>query len=262
MAKLENKQLVGKIAIIGAGNMGKAVGLGLLKNKLIREKDLILTNSNSDNKKAIKTASIVILAVKPQKMKEVISQIKDSLVDNSLVISIAAGVEISSIKRIIGNHQPVVRVMPNLCATVGKSISGWVKSSEVSKQQAGLVRKILQSIGEEILLEKEFLLDAVTAISGSGPAYVFYLVEILEQAAIKIGLDKETARRLAEKTVIGSAYLLENTDKSASILRSEVTSKGGTTAAAFKVFAKLGLNKVFLRGVKAAFNRAKQLHLK
>lgn len=258
MDKLEGK----KIAIIGAGNMGQAIAQGLLRKKVIKMENLFLSNSAKSNLAAVINADIIILGVKPQAIKTVLEQIKEVVTPNQLFISIAAGVEVSSINNILGGNFSVVRVMPNLAATVGQSVSGWVKNSFVSKNQITAVKQILQAIGSEVLLKNEDKLDAVTAISGSGPAYVFYLTEMLVQSGVEIGLDKDTASKLARQTIVGSAYLLENTKKDPGILRSEVTSKGGTTEAAFKTFAKGQFDKVFLKGVKAAFKRAKQLRLK
>lgn len=251
-----------KIAIIGIGNMGQAIILRFLKQKLLLKKNLFLSNSSEDNKSAAENSDIIILAVKPQQIKQVLLNIKDVVSTKQLIISIAAGVEITNIKKLLNKDQPVVRVMPNLAVTVGKSIPVWVKSKEVTKYQTRLTKAILNSLGQEIQIKVESELDKVTAISGSGPAYAFYLAELLEKAAMKIGLEKNIATKLAVNTLIGSAYLLENTDKHPGILRSEVTSKGGTTEAAFKKFAKGGLDKVFLKGIKAAYKRAQELHLK
>lgn len=250
-----------KIGIIGFGNMGKAIAAALLKQKVVNKKDLITSNSSQTNKECVKKADIILLAVKPQIMAAVLNEIKNDISDKQLIISIVAGVEIKTIKKIIGD-KAIARVVPNLCTLIGESISVWVKTKKVNESQVKLMKLILQSFGKEVLVDEESDLDKVTAISGSGPAYIFYLVELLEQSAIKIGLKKDIAKRLASQTVIGSARLLESTDKSASTLRSEVTSKGGTTEAAFKEFAKLDFDKVFLKGVKAALKRAKQLNLK
>lgn len=257
MAKLENK-----IAVIGVGNMGQAIVSGLLRQKIVSKNNLFLSNSSKDNKKVTENSEIIILAVKPQQIKKVLLDINDVVSSRQLIISISAGVQIITIKECLNKSQSVIRVMPNLCALVSKSISVWVKSKEVSQSQAKLAKQILKSFGEEVQIEKESDLNKVTAISGSGPAYLFYLVELLEQSAVKIGLDKDMASKLALQTIIGSAQLLENTNKKANILRTEVTSKGGTTEAAFKEFAKSNLNEVFLRGVKAAYKRAQKLGLK
>lgn len=257
MDKLENK-----IAVIGIGNMGQAIVSGLLKHKVVSRKNLYLSNSSKNNKRVIKDAEIIILAVKPQVIEQVLLKIKEVISTNQLIITIAAGVKINTIKKLLNRNQPIIRVMPNICAVIGKSISVWLKSKEVSKMQIKKAKIILGCLGQEVYIEKESDLDKVTAISGSGPAYVFYLAELLEEFAIKRGFNKDIATKLARQTIIGSAYLLESTTKSATSLRSEVTSKGGTTEAAFKEFAKGGLDRVFLKGIKAAYKKAQELHLK
>lgn len=269
--KLENKT----IAIIGVGNMGSAIAHGLLRKKLIPVKNLILSNPSLEkllyfkklgtvitvvNKNAAEKADIIILAVKPQILTSVLQEIKSAVSKNKLIISIAAGFEIKTIKKILGIKQPVVRVMPNLCARVSKSISCWVKSKEVTDEQSSEVAIILRAIGKEYLLKEENLLDQVTAISGSGPAYVFYLVELLEKSALNLGLNERLARLLAVETVSGSSKLLQNSQKSAKILREEVTSKGGTTEAVFKKFHKSKFENIFLQAVEKAYRRAKELH--
>lgn len=269
--KLGNKS----IAIIGVGNMGKAIAHGLLWKKVVLARNLILSNPSveklqnfeklgvtvtSENKIAAQKANVIILAVKPQTLPSVLKEIQSVISKKQLLISIAAGFEIKTIKRLLGKGQPVVRVMPNLCAKVGLSISCWVKSKEVTNHQAKDVKKILQAIGKEISLEKESLLDQITAISGSGPAYVFYLAELLEKSALKLGLDKKLAEVLAKQTLIGSVKLLENSNKSAKILREEVTSKGGTTEAAFKKINQMKFDEKFVGIIRAAYKRAKELH--
>lgn len=251
-----------KIAIIGIGNMGQAIVSGLLKHKVVARKNLYLSNSSEDNKRVAENSDIIILAVKPQQINQVLLRIKDVVSTKQLIISIAAGVKINTIKKLLNRNQPIIRVMPNICAVIGKSISVWFKSKEVSKIQIKKAKIILGCLGQEVYIRRESDLDKITAISGSGPAYVFYLEELLEEFAIKRGFNKDIATKLARQTIIGSAYLLESTDKSATSLRSEVTSKGGTTEAAFKEFAKLGLDKVFLKGLAAAYQRSKQLNLK
>lgn len=263
-----------KITIIGAGNMGSAIARGLVQNGIIfgksitvsdpsfeklREMEKLSVGISSDNKKSIQHANIIILAIKPDIIPIVLSEIKEGLSKKQLVVSIAAGVEIKTIRRLIGEKQPVVRVMPNLCATVGMSISCWVASQEVSRSDRKLIKRILTGLGRECFIDDESLLDKITAISGSGPAYVFYLVELLETAARKMRLKNELAKTLAVQTVIGSAELLKNSTKSAGKLRAAVTSKGGVTEVVFTVLEKLKFDDVFLKAVRAGAKRAKEL---
>lgn len=261
-----------KITIIGTGNMGKAIAHGLLQKKAIQSKNLILTDASneklkefkklgvlieSNNKKACEKSDIIILAIKPQTLKSVLEEIKESAQESQLVVSIAAGVAISSIKEVLGKKQPIVRVMPNLCAQVGESMSGWVKSKEVGQEQVRFVKIILESIGKEIQFSKEDYIDKITAISGSGPAYVFYLTELLEKSAIKLGIKKKEAQILAKNTLIGAAKFLENSNESSQDLRRKVTSKGGTTEVAFKKIDNSRFEHIFYTAIEAAYERAK-----
>jgi pyrroline-5-carboxylate reductase len=265
-----------KLAIIGVGNMGKAIVSGLLAQKTIKPENLLLSDPHhvslevfeeqgiilcSTNEEAVDKADIILLAVKPQAFPLLLKELKNSLSKDQLIISIAAGIEIQSIKQAFSSTQPVVRVMPNLCATVGESMSVWVKSKEVTKEQEQVVKALLQAVGQEVLLDKEELIDAVTAISGSGPAYVFYLTELLEHSAQTLGIPEKAAKLLARQTIIGSAKVLGQSEKSAKELRLQVTSKGGTTEAAFEKFEESNLKKVFFNGIRAAHERAKVLKL-
>ncbi len=263
-----------KIAILGAGNMGQAIAHCLLKKESIQAKNLSLTDKSlsklkgfqklgalveSDNKKACQKADIIILAIKPQILVSILKEIKESVQEDQLIISIAAGISINKIKSILSKKQAIARVMPNLCAQVGESMSGWVKSKEVIQEQIKSIKIILNSIGEEIQLNKEDDIDKITAISGSGPAYVFYLAELLEKSAINIGLKKREAQILAKQTLIGTAKFLENLSESAQNLRRKVTSKGGTTEAAFKKIDNSRFEQIFCTAIKAAYERAKEL---
>lgn len=263
-----------KLAIIGVGNMGSAIVAGLLAKKTIQPQNLILFDPASPHvvkykkhgavaaknlHEAVKNAEIVLLAVKPQIFPTLLADLKKTIKKDQLIISIAAGVEIKSIKKIIGNSQPVIRVMPNLCATVQEAISVWIKSPEVSPDYQLILEKILNAFGKEIELKNEALMDAVTAISGSGPAYIFYLCELLEESALKLGLPQDLASVLARQTVVGSAVLLSRSDLPAKELRRQVTSKGGTTEAAIETFENNKLDELFFKGIKAAENRSKKL---
>lgn len=250
-----------KIAIIGIGNMGKAITKGLQTWGMVEQDKLLLSNSLKDNVKVTENSDIIILAVKPQVIHEVLNQIKEHLNKKKLIISIAAGVSIYTIQNVVGKKVSVVRAMPNLGAYAGESMTCWVKSSNTSKKQAREVRKILASIGKEIELQNEELLSAVTAISGSGPAYIFYIVELLEKAGIQLGVEKNIAQQLAVQTVIGSVTILKSSKLSAKKLREKVTSKGGTTEAAFEEFKKYEFEKIFHVGVLKAFEKSRELSM-
>ncbi len=263
-----------KISVIGAGNMGGAIIRGLIRSGDIQGRNIIVSDPSlkklrvlgklgvkisRDNTKAAQYGDIIIMAVKPDILSPALSEIKEMISKEQLIISIAAGVKIRTIKRIMGEKQPVVRVMPNLCATVGMSMSCWVAGNEVSYRHQTLTKKILAAIGKEYRIDEEKILDQITAISGSGPAYVFYLAELLEDAAKKIGLNRDLARTLARQTVIGGAGLLKNSAQSAKELRAGVTSKGGVTETIFTALEKLKVADAFMKAVDAGVKRAKEL---
>ena len=256
-AILENKT----ISIIGLGNMGKAIQLGIIKKKVIKREFLLTSNKQSTNKKVARLSNVLILCVKPQIITSVLRRIKPEISRNKLIISIAAGVKIKTIKNIIGKKQMVVRVMPNLAAPVNKSISCWVRSKEVSAKYVSYFKKIFQSIGQEIEVKDEKILDQITPISGSGPAYYFYLTELLENSARRLGLNKELACVLARQTLIGSSELIKKSNLSPRDLRYKVTSKGGITEAVFKKLDQVEMRNIFYSAVKAGHNRALEISL-
>ena len=246
-----------QIAIIGSGNMGQAIARGLLDKKIASQQQLHLTNSQTGNKDAVKNATIIILAIKPQVKDTVFQEIQEVITDQ-LVISVMAGVTIDTIQNAL-KKIGVVRVMPNIAAKIGKSMSVWVKSPEVTATQVTQAEHILEAIGQQLELQTEDQIDKATAISGSGPAYFFYLTELLENAAKEIGFSPQDAKVLAEQTLVGSAELLQVTKDSAENLRRAVTSKGGTTEAAIETLQKENLQDTFIKGIKAAYKRATQL---
>ena len=262
-----------KLAVIGVGNMGWAIVQRILDANLISKEHLILLdptlkermgdrldlNIAEDIQSAVKDADIILLAVKPQYLTDVLKDMQPHVKKDALFISIAAGYALSSIKEHVGKDTAIVRVMPNLAATVGESMSGWIKSPEVSQEQTSIVTQILQAIGKEIEVQDEQAIDAITAITGSGPAYAFYLTQLLEEAAADLGFRNDVAKTLALQTMIGSIKLLQESTFDAKTLKEHVTSKGGTTEAAFKEFERNGLDTSFKKGVKAAFQRAQEL---
>lgn len=248
------------ITIIGAGNMGQAIANGLLSKKIITQSQLILTDSKTNNNKdAVKKAGIVILAIKPQIAIKVLEEIKD-VMGNQLIISIMAGITLDMIQQALGKKIAVVRVMPNLAAKVGQSMSVWISSKEVTERHKKYIRIMLGAIGVQLELQEEQQINMATAISGSGPAYFFYLAELIEKAAQDLGFSQEEARLLTIQTLLGSAKLLEATTNSANELRLSVTSKGGTTEAAFDIFQKAKVSDTLKKGIIAAFERAKKIN--
>lgn len=261
------------LTVIGVGNMGWAVVQRLLEANIIAKDNLLLSDPafrqrlqekfdlhfTDDNTQAAKDADIILLAVKPQHLADLLQTIQPHLKKNVLLISIAAGFAITTIKTHVGQSVAVVRVMPNLCATVGESMSAWIKSSEVTADNINDVRQILQAIGKEVEVDDEQAIDAFTAVAGSGPAYVFYLAQLLEEAAHELGFRSDAAKTIALQTLKGSTKLLVESTFDAVTLRQHVTSKGGTTEAAFKEFDKQHVGEGVKKGIQAAFRRAQEL---
>jgi len=257
------------IGVIGFGNMGSAIvrriaGSGIISvYETDKGKQKIVTSISgvkcaSDNKKLAETVDVLILAVKPRDITAVLDEIKVKLTRRTLLISIAAGVTTEFIEKRLGKKIAVIRVMPNMPALAGAGISALCRGRFASKREMVAAKRLFRSIGEVVEV-KEDLMDAVTAISGSGPAYFFYLVEVLIKTAIGLGIKKEVAEKLAVETAFGSAKLLKETKETPQILRAKVTSKGGTTEAAFKEFLKGDLEGVLKKGIRKAFKRARKL---
>ena len=258
-----------KLAIIGCGIMGSAILESLIREKVFAPSQI--TAVDTDEKKlrklkkklgvktsenaaeAVNKADVILLAVKPQNLAEVCQNWKTK----KLVISILAGTRIADLKKLTGS-QKIARAMPNTPAKIGAGISGWFASKNVSKTEKILVRKILASFGEEAELRSEKMLDAITAISGSGPAYFFAFAEALEKSAQKLGLGK-LAPIFVRQTFLGAAKLAEAEMISFSKLRKNVTSKGGTTEAALKIFEKKKLEKIVETATEAAKKRSEKL---
>jgi pyrroline-5-carboxylate reductase len=207
---------------------------------------------------AMKGADTVVLAVKPQDMKRALASL-GSEVRGALVVSIAAGLTVETISRWLGGHRRIVRCMPNTPALIGAGITGLYAFQDVGEEDRNRAETIVSAVGEVVWLAEERLLDPVTAVSASGPAYVFWFIEQLAASAVKLGIPKDDALRLAKHTVLGAARLAVSSEKEPSELRKEVTSKGGTTEAALKVFEEEKLAERFLRAIEAASRRGAEL---
>ncbi len=207
---------------------------------------------------------VVMLAVKPQILTTTLESIDASKHDGTLFLSIAAGKPISAFEKMLGADAAVIRSMPNTPAAIGQGIIAAVKNRAVSEEQRKKAHMLLACSGDVVWLEQESLMDAVTAVSGSGPAYVFYLIEVMAQAGEKLGLPASTAMKLARKTVIGSAALAgKDAETPAQQLRQNVTSPGGTTEAALEVLmGSLAMQELFDKALKAAQNRGIELSKK
>lgn len=263
-----------RLLLIGAGQMGEALIRGFL-NAGIVSNDQVLMNDISeerlgilkskygldyalDSRFAVKQADIILLAVKPQQMSEVISGLRSEIKERAIVISIAAGVTTQKLESYISRDVLVIRVMPNTPALVGEAMSVLSRGSLVDDDAMAIAITLFGSIGKAIELP-ESEINMVTAISGSGPAYFFLFVEKLIDAAIKSGLNSETASLLARQTFIGAAYLLKADNMTPGALREMVTSPGGTTAAAIQIFQNREFGSIVQEAVNAAIHRAGEL---
>ncbi|MFC1667190.1 pyrroline-5-carboxylate reductase [Candidatus Omnitrophota bacterium] len=252
------------IGIIGAGNMGKAIALRINQRILISDVDTAKLRFKKNKRISItrdnigltKRSKVIILAVKPQHIAGVLKEIRP-YIKNKLIISIAAGVETALIEKILGRVR-VVRVMPNMPALVGKGISAIAIGRFAPRKDSDITRRIFLNLGEVVEI-KESLMDAVTAVSGSGPAYYFLFTDILKKAGQTSGLEESLAGELARATFIGAARCAGATDISMRDFVKKVASKGGTTEAALGVFKQKGLERVVKQAVRAALNRSNYL---
>lgn len=256
---LENKH----IAIIGYGNMGRAIARGLLNKKIVKLSQLYISNSSDENAIAVIKSQVIILCVKPQIMSKVIADIMDitdiTIIDK-LFISVAAGITLNSMQKKLGTKARIIRVMPNLCARVGESMSCWIKNKNVTSQDVKILRTILGSFGRHLEMKNENDLNKVTAISGCGPAYLFYFLEVFIGASQRIGLDYEMSKLLIMQTLKGSLLTLFQSQESVDELRKQVTSKGGTTESAINVLEKREFKQILFEAVQSAYNRSRQLN--
>lgn len=263
-----------KIAIIGCGNMGMAFARAFLKFDLVKKEDFLLVEKNPDRASALNDfpsetlvgdinpriggCDLVILSVKPQDFPVVQASLSAVLKPEQIVFSIMAGIPIARIQEGLA-HRKVIRAMPNTPAMLGLGITAYAAAPEVDIQQLRSIEKLINATGESVFLENESQLDAVTALSGSGPAYFFYLVKAMVEAGRKMGFDESVALLLVKQTMVGSYHLIQNADKSLDELIKAVASKGGTTEAALSRFEEGGLDKLLEQGIFAAQKRATEL---
>ncbi len=256
------------IGIIGGGNMGTAILEGVSRKYSVSvcEQDAKRAGflkrrfrvKVADLAAVVSGARVIILAVKPQNFDEVLAAIRPLARKDRLVISIAAGITCHYIEQRLGQNVRVARAMPNLPAQVGEAVTGICKGKFATITDIKTAQQIFNCIGKTVVVEERFM-DAVTAVSGSGPGYIFYFAECLETAARALGLTPAMARELVTQTLKGSARLLERSGEGADVLRARVTSKGGTTQAALAVFEKNKTGKIIAQALVAAKKRAKEL---
>jgi pyrroline-5-carboxylate reductase len=263
------------ISFIGGGNMARAIIGGLKNNdfdmtaitvidpdeekrkQLAAEFNVQVSDSYVENDN-IKLNHVIVLAVKPQQMKEVCTQLSHKI-STQLIISIAAGIRTVDISRWLGNYPSIVRVMPNTPAQIQAGVSALFALPKVTQAQQSQASTILDAVGMTLWLNDEAKMDAVTAISGSGPAYVFYLIEALQDAAISLGMTAEESSMLAVQTFAGASLLASQSKTDIQTLRGQVTSKGGTTEQGILALESANIKNIILAAAKAAANKSKSL---
>lgn len=263
-----------KIAVIGPGVMAEAMIAGLIHTKVTRPELVTASGPRQErgdelvshygvtfttqNAEAARQADIVILSVKPQRLQTVLTGLRGQIMKESLVLSIVAGASIQSISKGLG-HANIVRAMPNTPAQIGQGITVWTASESVSEDQLGIARSILSALGQEVFLAEESYLDMATALSGTGPAYVFLFMEALIDAGVHLGFPRRISEQLVLQTLRGSVeYYAQKMDHPAH-LRNEVTSPGGTSAAALYYLEKAGFRTALSRAIWAAYERSQEL---
>jgi len=263
------------IAFIGGGNMASALIAGIA-GKLTAGANIHVVDPNADalarlaGHYGVSTADsidarvcacdAIVLAVKPQQMREVAAALQAQMAGAApLIVSIAAGIRGADLSRWLGGYGAIVRTMPNTPALIGMGITGMVAMAGVSAAQKTLADDIMKAVGATVWLDDEALIDPVTAVSGSGPAYVFYFVEAMQQAAVELGLSAEQGKQLALATFAGAAQLASSSPDPVSVLRERVTSKGGTTYAALTSMETSGVKAAIVSAMKAAAQRGKEL---
>ena len=264
-----------KIAVIGAGNIGGALIGGILKSHLAEPQDVVATDAReerrqeleaqwkirvlaTDNRKAVAGRDIVILAVKPHIVPAVLDELRGALRENQIVITVAAGVPLALYEAVLGNRIPLFRAMPNIPVVVEEGATAVAGNHATTPEQRKVVEKIFGALGCVVFVE-ESQLDAVTALSGSGPAYIYMVIEALIDGGKKMGLSQEVATRLTEQTVLGAAKLVRETKLHPAILRDEVVTPGGTTIAAMHELERHGLRAMLISAVETATLRSKEI---
>jgi pyrroline-5-carboxylate reductase len=264
-----------ELGFIGAGNMAGALIKGLLTSGVYGRESLIIFDRNESvlkeradthairpagsNREVVRESPVVVLSVKPHNMPEVLEEIRPEVRDGHLLISIAAGIPLRLIREMLGRDDiPVVRVMPNTPALVLQGMSALAPNEAAGPGHVALTSKIFDAVGQTVVVA-EAMMDAVTALSGSGPGYLFKMMECLVEAGVGVGLDREIAKRLVVQTFVGAAQLAQESKAPLSRLREMVTSPGGTTEAGLAAFNGMGLEETICRAIRAAYERSLEL---
>jgi pyrroline-5-carboxylate reductase len=267
---LKNRQ----VGLVGTGNMGEALIKGLLHGHVCKPEQIFCSDTRperlkvvretygvkgtSHNIEVVKHSEILILAVKPQIMKQVVSEVAKYLDLSKLIISIAAGVPLDAIESCAKKELKLIRVMPNICVSVREGVSAIAGGKHIHKEDLMIAKTIFDSVGKSLFVE-ETLLDAVTGLSGSGPAYIFLIIDALADAGVKVGLSRNDALILASQTVLGAAKMLIETGEHPGKLKDLVTSPGGTAIAGLHTLEEGGLRTTLMNAVEVATQRSKAL---
>lgn len=264
-----------KIAFIGAGSMAEAIMAGLLKQEICAKEDITVTNKQDqqrleklnnnygvtimENKEAaVKGANVIFLAMKPKDAKDGIQAIKSFVTKEQLIVSVLAGISTEVIQDLFEQELRVIRSMPNTSAAIGLSATAIAKGHFATAGDLGLVQSLFSAIGLCTIVEEDQL-HAVTGVSGSGPAYIYYIAEAMEKAALAQGLDLDVAKKLVSQTLIGAAHMLQETDKDAEVLRREVTSPGGTTQRGISLLDERKVSEAFESCIEGATSRSREM---
>jgi len=263
-----------KVAFIGCGNMGSALVSGTLKSGLISKDKVLATDvrperlkyireregipTTESNREAVEKSDVIVLAVKPQVIGQVLSEIREVVTGNKIIISIAAGITTGFIEKALGREVAVVRVMPNTPCLLGAGASGISPGKYAGEEEEAIAEEMMRGVGIVVKVPEE-MLDAVTALSGSGPGYIFYIVELLVEAGMELGLSEDDARKLVGQMILGAARMVMETGESPQVLKDRVASPGGTTEAALRYLEEKGFQKILIAAVKEAAKRSKEL---
>jgi len=262
------------LAFVGSGTMAEAMIKGILDQKLLAPERITASGprpergreleerygirSTTSNTEAVEDASVVVLSVKPQVLPKVLPELVGQIGAQSLVLSIVAGARVASISKGLSHHA-IARAMPNTPAQIGEGMTVWTASEQATAEQRDQARSMLAALGEELFVEDEVYLDMATALSGTGPAYVFLFIEALIDAGVHMGFSRRIARELVIQTVLGSALFAKDSRRHSAELRNMVTSPGGTSAEALYQLEKGGIRTVLSRSVWAAYQKSKML---
>ncbi len=264
-----------RICFLGSGSIAEAMIAGMLAKKLLHADNITVINrsnkerlyhlinkynvNSTENKvKAINEADILILAMKPKDIGESLIEIRPFIHQKQLIISVVAGVTTGYITELLQQNVPIVRAMPNTSSMVGLSATAMSLGEYASAKNDRTAQTILEAIGTVTIVEEKQL-DAVTGLSGSGPAYIYYLMEAMEEAAVQLGMDKHIARELIIQTILGAGHMLKETGEDPSVLREKVTSPGGTTMAGIETMKNFQFQEALIQGIKRATERSKEL---